>query len=761
MSFTLRVTKGTIKTQAYANVLYVSVGVHEALLKSEHATTYPGLLKEGDGVLVDVKGFPFYALPSPSCANDCVHMASPQRNTAQAALNDEILVATRIMCNPLSHMTVTVSPVGATRVDTIDAGRLSSNLSERFNKHCFGSGHEVVIKYNKAQIRCRIDNLCWNEGNDRDMLTGQFLPDTEVAVKSKKDSGLKITGIAATQAKSVVGSNFNFFEMGIGGLDEEFQVIFRKAFASRAAAPTLLKELEMHHARGMLLYGPPGCGKTLIARKIGEALKARPPKIVNGPECLSKWVGGSEENIRQLFADAEADQAENGENSDLHIIIFDEIDAICKKRGSTRDNTGVHDSVVNQLLSKIDGVNSLNNILLIGMTNRRDMIDDALLRPGRLEIHVEIGLPNMEGRVQILKIHTQTMRQNKRLAPDVDLEYWAERTKNFTGAEIEGLVKNALQHAFRRNTDQKTLTIVDTPERRVVVCNDDFARGFSECRPAFGLRETKLKALYRLGVFDYGLNFSEVWESLHTSLEALKRSERTNLTSCLLSGPPGCGKSAIAAKLAAESGFPFVKHISADSLVGAGEHSKSSAIIEAFENAYKSERSMIILDDIDRIMEFVGGGGGARFLNSVLQTLSVMCRKEPEHTDQKLFVVATTSRPVDMASLGLASGTVFNMSLELHRLSEADEIAAVLRGIASSASDDDGGDESKGEAGDESKTADKLFTEENIETVATMLTAGGTSISVKSLMRLADTLLYMSGPVAERMNECLRHGYAL
>lgn len=238
-------------------------------------------------------------------------------------------------------------------------------------------------------------------------------------------------------------------------------------------------------------------------------------------------------------------------------------------------------------------------------------------------------------------------------------------------------------------------------------------------------------------------------------------------------------------QLAAESGFPFVKHISADSLVGAGEHSKSSAIIEAFENAYKSERSMIILDDIDRIMgtswrlvhdfmaianasrvettytEFVGGGGGARFLNSVLQTLSVMCRKEPEHTDQKLFVVATTSRPVDMASLGLASGTVFNMSLELHRLSEADEIAAVLRGIASSASDDDGGDESKGEAGDESKTADKLFTEETIETVATMLTAGGTSISVKSLMRLADTLLYMSGPVAERMNECLRHGYAL
>ena len=134
----------------------------------------------------------------------------------------------------------------------------------------------------------------------------------------------------------------------------------------------------------MLLYGPPGCGKTLIARQIGKALNSHPPKIVNGPEILDKYVGGSEEKIRALFADAEKEQGAQGDASQLHIIILDEMDAICKKRGSgSAGGTGVGDSVVNQLLSKIDGVDALNNILLIGMTNRKDMIDDALLRPGR------------------------------------------------------------------------------------------------------------------------------------------------------------------------------------------------------------------------------------------------------------------------------------------------------------------------------------------------------------------------------------------
>jgi len=125
-----------------------------------------------------------------------------------------------------------------------------------------------------------------------------------------------------------------------------------------------------------------------------------------------------------------------GDDSDLHVIIFDEIDAICRKRGSTNSGTGVNESVVNQLLSKIDGVESLNNILIIGMTNRLDMIDEALLRPGRFEIHLEIGLPDEKGRRQIFDIHTKKMRDNALIDKDVDLDRMAKLTKNYTGAEI-------------------------------------------------------------------------------------------------------------------------------------------------------------------------------------------------------------------------------------------------------------------------------------------------------------------------------------
>ncbi|KAI5645245.1 ATPase family associated with various cellular activities (AAA) domain-containing protein [Phthorimaea operculella] len=210
-------------------------------------------------------------------------------------------------------------------------------------------------------------------------------------------------------------------------------------------------------------------------KRIGKMLNAREPKIVNGPQILDKYVGESEANIRRLFADAEEEEKRCGPNSGLHIIIFDEIDAICKSRGSVGGNSGVHDTVVNQLLSKIDGVDQLNNILVIGMTNRRDMIDEALMRPGRLEVQMEIGLPDEKGRVQILNIHTKRMREYKKIAEDVNNEELAALTKNFSGAELEGLVRAAQSTAMNRLIKASSKVEVD-PEamEKLMVERGDF-----------------------------------------------------------------------------------------------------------------------------------------------------------------------------------------------------------------------------------------------------------------------------------------------
>ena len=504
---------------------------------------------------------------------------------------------------------------------------------------------------------------------------GQLVKASTLLFKKKKDAALRIQGGASSGNSRLFERGFNFQAMGIGGLDKEFADIFRRAFASRVFPPEVLRKMGIKHVRGMLLYGPPGCGKTLIARQIGKALNAHEPKIVNGPEILNKYVGESEANIRALFEDAEKEQEEMGDNSDLHIIIFDEIDAICKARGANGDGTGVHDSIVNQLLSKIDGVEALNNVLIIGMTNRKDLIDPALLRPGRLEVHVEIGLPNQEGRAQILKIHTNTMRQNGYLADDVDLVKLADRTKNFTGAELEGLVKSASSFALEREVDINNLSKVDIDPEKMRVTWEDFERALKEVQPAFGLEKDELSMRFRNGIIEYSDEFKKLYSDLMTMVEQVRSSEHTPLISVCLDGVQGCGKTALAAYVAMQSKFPFVKFISADMLLGASDSSKAGTISAIFQDAYKSPLSMIILDDLERLVEYVRLG--PRFSNSVLQALLVLIKKNPPTVGRKLMIVATTSQRNAMEELGLMDP--FNVIMDIPVPYAPKDVAEVLR----------------------------------------------------------------------------------
>lgn len=416
-----------------------------------------------------------------------------------------------------------------------------------------------------------------------------------------------------------------------------------------------------------MLFGPPGTGKTLMARQIGNMLNAREPKIVNGPQILDKYVGESEANIRRLFADAEEEEKRLGPNSGLHIIIFDEIDAICKARGSVTGNSGVHDTVVNQLLSKIDGVDQLNNILVIGMTNRKDMIDEALMRPGRLEVQMEIGLPNEEGRLQILNIHTARMRNFKKINPDVNLKELATKTKNFSGAELEGLVRAAQSTAMNRLIKAASKVEVD-PEAisKLLVNHEDFTHALAnDVKPAFGTATEALETYLSRGIINWGTPVSGLLEdgSLYTQQARAPESSGecqwstsfdlsfqlfvnifcfvSGLVSILLEGPPNSGKTALAAKLALLSDFPFIKICSPDDMVGFTESAKCLQIRKIFDDAYRSQLSCILVDNVERLLDY--GPIGPRYSNLTLQALLVLLKKQPPK-GRKLLILCTTSR---------------------------------------------------------------------------------------------------------------------
>lgn len=237
------------------------------------------------------------------------------------------------------------------------------------------------------------------------------------------------------------------FKVAVGGLDSQIETIVRRVLDGRVIRPVdedsgevitdlvgktdgelmqaameadELSLLGLTPVRGLLLYGPPGCGKTALAREISKALRARAPKIVAAPELLDRWVGSSEKIIRQLFSDAEAELAAcNGDatKSALHVIVIDEIDAVFRKRSSSEDaGESTRSSAVNQILAKLDGVKAIPNVLVIGMTNRRELLDEALLRPGRLEVQILVPKPDMEGRREIFRIHFNALRNKGRLS---------------------------------------------------------------------------------------------------------------------------------------------------------------------------------------------------------------------------------------------------------------------------------------------------------------------------------------------------------
>ncbi|KAK5881595.1 hypothetical protein CesoFtcFv8_022375 [Champsocephalus esox] len=633
----------------------------------------------------------------PSVNAGTIAFSLPQRKWAGLSIGQEVKVTNYKFDKSkhcISTMTVEIDFLQKKSVDSnpYDSDNMACEFIQHFNSQAFSVGQQLVFSFCDKLFGLLIKDI---EAMDPSILRGEnepgkkpkieiglLLGNSQVIFEKSETSSITLVGKAKTRGsrQAIISPDWNFEKMGIGGLDKEFSDIFRRAFASRVFPPDIVEQMGCKHVKGILLYGPPGCGKTLMARQIGNMLKAREPKIVNGPEILNKYVGESEANVRKLFADAEDEQKRLGANSGLHIIILDEIDAICKQRGSMAGSTGVHDTVVNQLLSKIDGVEQLNNILVIGMTNRPDLIDDALLRPGRLEVKMEIGLPDEKGRVQILQIHTARMRQNDLLSADVDVKELAVETKNYSGAELEGLVRAAQSTAMNRHIKASATVEVnlETAEKLQVSRSDFLGSLNNDIKPAFGTNQEDYASYIMNGIIRWGDPVSAVLEDGELLVQQTKNSERTPLVSVLLEGPPNSGKTALAAKIAEESQFPFIKICSPDTMIGHSEIAKCQAIKKIFEDAYKSQLSCVVVDDIERLLDYVPIG--PRFSNLVLQALLVLLKKTPPK-GRKLLIIGTTSRKDVLQEMEMLNA--FSTTIHIPNISRGEQLVEALELLGS------------------------------------------------------------------------------
>ncbi|PHH55130.1 Vesicular-fusion protein sec18 [Ceratocystis fimbriata CBS 114723] len=643
---------------------------------------------------MDGQEFVVTARPMQHFPRGCISLSEPQRNWARISVRDTF---TGHQWTPfqgnnkqvyIGTMDVEIgfaSPNKKT-AQKYKEDDLQKLFTRSFENHIVQPGQRILMDVSSIPLLVVVKTVTLidlgmsveGQASSRNHTTrGIITSESQIVFHRDAASDLQMeASMKRANTNAIIAPDFKFEDMGIGGLAGEFATIFRRAFASRIFPPAMVQKLGIQHVKGILMYGPPGTGKTLMARQIGKMLNSREPKIINGPEILNKFVGQSEENVRKMFADAEKEYKEKGDESGLHVIIFDELDAVCKQRGSgAGGGTGVGDSVVNQLLTKLDGVDQLNNILLIGMTNRKDMIDEALLRPGRLEVQLEISLPNEEGRLQILKIHTSKMRDNDVLGNDVDLISLAAEAKNYSGAELSGLVKAATSFAFSRHTKIDQLAGIKEDVANMKVTMADFEQALREVRPAYGVDEQDLDMLLPNGIIKFNPeHIQDILNQGERSFNTIREAEGKRHQAILFHGVRGAGKTALAAEIARMSQYPFVKVLSPkDLLPYRDEMSKIDYINRVFANAYRSPLSLVLIDNFDRLIDW--SPIGPRFSNNILATLQTLISTPPPK-DHRLLVFCTTSKLRVLKLLEVDD--VFDKKIDVRPLRSLNELATVM-----------------------------------------------------------------------------------
>lgn len=428
----------------------------------------------------------------------------------------------------------------------------------------------------------------------------------------------------------------------IGGMRPVIQKV-REMIELPLRHPELFERLGVEAPKGVLLHGPPGTGKTLLARAVASETNANFLSI-GGPEIMSKYYGESEERLRDVFKQAQ----ENAPS----IVFIDEIDSIAPKR---EEVTGeVEKRVTSQLLSLMDGLQSRGKVVVIGATNRPNAIDPALRRPGRFDREIEIGVPDRDGRLEVLEIHTRGMP----LAEDVDLKKLADVTHGFVGADLEALAKEAAIRALRRILPEINLEAQSIPGdilNKIIVKMADFQDALKEIDPS-AMREV-LVEIPDVSWDQIG-GLEDVKEELREAVEwPLKYPDlfaQLNANppkGLLLYGPPGTGKTLLAKAVAHESESNFIS-VKGPELLNKFVGESEKAVREVFRKARQASPCIIFFDEIDSVAPTRGGGfGDAHVTERVIsQFLTEMDGLEEL---RNVVIIAATNRPdiIDAALL--------------------------------------------------------------------------------------------------------------
>jgi transitional endoplasmic reticulum ATPase len=462
--------------------------------------------------------------------------------------------------------------------------------------------------------------------------------------------GFAVTSTSPTDAASLVDSNTEFIigsipKAGakgvprvsyedIGGLKNEVQKV-REMIELPLRHPEIFDRIGIEAPKGVLLHGPPGTGKTLLAKAVANETNANFYSI-SGPEIMSKFYGESEERLREVFKEAE----ENAPS----IIFIDEIDSIAPKREEVSGD--VEKRVVSQLLTLMDGLQSRGKLVVIGATNRPNAIDPALRRPGRFDREIDIGIPDEQGRLDILLIHSRGMP----LTEDVNLESIAKVTHGFVGADLEALSKEAAMRSLRRILPEINLEQPKIPVEilnKIKITKQDFDEALRDVQPS-AMREVLVQRP-NVGWEDIG-GLQQVKEELAEAIEwPLKHANlfaEANVEppkGILLYGPPGTGKTMIAKAVAATSEANFIS-IKGPELISKWVGESEKGVREVFRKARQAAPCVIFFDELDAVAPRRGGSEGDAHVTERL--LSQMLTELDGLEDLKgVVVIGATNRP--------------------------------------------------------------------------------------------------------------------